>query len=287
MNDQNGQQNEQQNGQQNDQQNDYQHSQIERMVEPDAPKMGVGSRILNLITSPSELMRNIKLYPVVLIPLLLSIAIGLISIPTQQRFTEVYLQELSHISIEMYGVDLSGWTTLQEMDVYGDVGDVAGLLDIVTLVGLAAASLFTPPLLSFLSALMLFIFSKIAKGSATLGQLFSAYMHIYVIIAIGSFVMSGLIAATGNFLDVTSLAALVMPHGNLSMPLFNILSYISIFNIWVTFLTFVAVKELNGFSNVKAGIITGIAFAVSAGLTVGTFMLTFWGWNVTASAMGL
>ena len=240
-------------------------------------------RIINLFVSPGELMQNIKLYPVILVPLIASIILALAAIPFVTQYSEMTLQELSIISLELHGVDLSGWTQMQEANVYGD--QVAAGMGAFAIVGQVVGAVLMPLIYGLISGLIFLILSKIFRGSAKFKQLFSMCIHYYVLSALGALVVVALAVTTGRFIDLTSLAAVVMPDGNISMVSFNILSSISVFNIWVHILIFIGIKVLNDFSAVKAGIITAISFLLTIAVNVGIIMSTFLMWNVLMGAM--
>jgi len=164
---------------------------------------------------------------------------------------------------------------------------MAGIVDIVATVGLGFGMIVGPLFAALIGAVLLIVVSKILRGSSRIGQWFSAYMHIYVITAIGGFVTYALIAATGNFLDMTSLAALLMPGGNVSMPMFNALSAVTIFSVWNTVLVYIAAKELNDFPAWKAGVVGLLNFVFGIGIYVATFAFTFIMWDFSARALGL
>ena len=262
--------------------NEQPHEELTRMVEPEIKKMGAIQRIISLFIAPGELMRNIKAYPVVLVPFILSIVIGLASIPVTMQGQELMTRELSNISIERYGVDLMNLVI--GADEYGD--DLAAAMDVVMMVTTVAMVIIGPLLISFFIALGILILSKIARGNAKLGQLFSLYLHIYIISLLGALISIGLMVTTDNYLDLTSLAAVFMPGGNISMLPFNLLSGISVFSIWTAILSYLGIKILNDFSGVKAGVITLIAFLVGLAIHVGTFMSTFIMWDL-AMGMGI
>ena len=265
----------------NDQQNYQQeHEELTRMVEPEAPKMGAGARLINIFISPGELMQNIKLYPVIFVPFIATVLIALISIPTTLQLAELSMREMSNISIERFGVDVMNFGA--GFDEYGD--EAAGM-DIFMLISSVASAVIVPVFMAIVSAIGVWILTKIARGSATLGQYFSMYLHIGVLTYVGSLVAGGLMVMSGNFLDVTSLAAVLMPEGNISMISFNVLSSISIFSIWSTVLVFIGVKNLNECSNVKAGVITGIAFLAFVGFTVGALALSLWSLELAAGVL--
>jgi len=252
------------------------HEELTRMVTPEIKKMGTIQRIISLFIAPGELMRNIKAYPVVLVPLILSIAIGLLSIPVTLQGQELMSRELSNISIERYGFDLMDVT--MGANEYGD--DLSGAMDAVMLVTTVAGVIIGPLLISFFGALGLFILSKILRGQAKLGQFFSLYLHLYILSLLGGLISVGLMIMTDRYLDMTSLASVLMPDGNISMFSFNVLSYISVFSIWLTILSYIGVKIINDFSSVKAVIVTAIATLVGLAIHVGTFMSTFIMWDM-------
>jgi len=265
----------------NDQMNEQHHEELTRVVAPGARKMSIVQRIISIFIAPGELMHNIKAHPVVLAPLILCIAIGLLSMPVTLQGQDLLNRELSNISIERYGIDLMNLAA--GANEYGD--DLTGALGVVTLVTTIAATIIGPALISFITALVLLVLSKILRGQAKLGQLFSMYLHVYVLSLIGSLISISLMVMTDNYLDMTSLAAIIMPDGNISMFSFNVLSGISVFIIWATILTYLGVKIINDFSGVKAWIVTGISFLGWLAIHVGTFMSTFLIWD--AMGMGM
>jgi len=263
--------------------NEQNENQLERIVVEENRKMGPVARIINLFVAPTELMQNIKLYPVILVPLLVSIILALVAIPFVTQYSEMTMQELSIISLELHGTDLSGWTQMQEASVYGD--PIATDMGAFAVVGQVVGAVIMPFLYCLIAAVIFIILVKIFRGSAKFGQLYSMCMHYYVISALGSLIVVALAVTTGRFIDLTSLAAVLMPNGNISMVSFNVLSSISIFNIWVHIVIFIGIKVLNDFSSVKAGIITTISFLLTIAINVGIMMSTFIIWDMTMGAM--
>jgi hypothetical protein len=223
-------------------------------------------------------MLNIKAYPVIGIPFLLTLIIGIASIPISLQVTELSMQEMSRISIEMYGMDITGFAGSQELDIYGDEEPA---VDPVVLVTAIVGAVSTPLIGAFFSALGLWILTKIFRGEARLAQYFSMYIHIWVLSAVGTVITSWLMVNTGRPLDLTSLAAVLMPQGDISMPVFNMLSTVSIFGIWTSVLVFFGVKYINSFSTVKAVIITLVGYAAASAVAVLILMSTFIIWNFT------
>jgi len=264
-------------------QNQQTQPELERLVAPGVKKMNPIERIINLFVAPTELMQNIKLYPVILVPIIISIILALAAVPFAAQYSEMMLQELSIISLELHGVDLSGWTQMQEAGIYGD--EAAGGMGAFAVVSQVIGAVIMPFIYGLIAAVLFLILVKIFRGSAKFGQLFSMCMHYYVLSALGSLVVVALAVTTGRFIDVTSLAALFMPDGNISMVSFNVLQSISIFNIWVHIVIFIGIKVLNDFSAVKAGIITVISFLLTIAVNVGIMMSTFLMWDMLMGAM--
>jgi len=249
------------------------HEELTRTVEPDAVKMGAGKRIISLIIAPAELMQNIKAHPAILVPFLMAVVIALIAVFPGVRIEEMYTRELSNISIERYGQDLFDMTAL--MGEYGEIPleDVMGALTIVSHVAMAVVM---PWVVVLITVVGIFILSKIMRGKARFGQLFSMYMHVYVIWILGGLVVASLMAATGSLLDMTSLAAIFARDGNFDQLSYNVLAGIAVFPIWCAVITFIGVKVLNEFCNVKAGIIAGLTFLGGLAVHVVTYMFIWW-----------
>jgi len=250
----------------------YDHDSTTREIINEDRKMGVVDRIVNLFVSPGALMHNIRLFPVIGAAYLVSVIIGCVAyLVLAVPATEISTREMSNISIERYGIDLFG--AGQNIDVYGD--NIGNNMETAMIVTNVMSAILLPFILCFFSALGLLILTKILRGSATLGQYFSMSMHLYIISAIAIAVGYASIIFTGRILDVTSLAALFMPNGNITMISFNILNSITIFGIWSTVLTFIGVKVINEFSAAKAAIITFIYFVVTVAIAVGILSSTF------------
>lgn len=257
--------------------NDCSYGELTRMIEPEVLKMGIGQRVVSIFASPGELMRNIKVYPVILVPFLMIILLSVISIPISLQIGDLVTNELSIISIERYGIDIMD---LGAFDVYGDLDDMASLMDAVAVVGAVIGAIVGPLIICALSAFGFWVFSKIFRGKATFTQLFSMYTHVYVIMTVGTILVSWLMISTDRLLDMTSLAAVLMPDGNISMLSFNALSAISIFSLWSSALTYLGLKILNDFAGYKAAIITVFAFLFYMAVHIIIYMSTFLLWDM-------
>lgn len=249
------------------------YEELTRVVEPEAIKMTAVERLIGIFIAPGQVMENVRHFPVIFMPFLFAAIIGIISIVPNVRMTNVMTEEMSHISIERYGVDFFDFSAA--LDEYGSV-DMGAIMDGVMTVTMVANAFITPFIYSFIAALGIFILCKICGGPAKFVQIFSMYMHVYVILALGGLVTSSFIMFTGRFIDPTTLASIMMPQGRIDDVFFNILSSIGIFPIWATVLAFVGVKVLNNFCNVKSGVIVAIALVVSSAVYVVSLMSTWW-----------
>ena len=227
-------------------------------------------------------MKNVKAYPVILVPFLISVMIGLIAVVPNQTVSALVTTEMGNISIERLGVNI--FDTGAAIDEYGD-SELTTAMNAFSMITLIATAFIGPVLISFLYALFLFIFSKIARGQTTFGQMFAMYMHVYVIYAVGALISAFLMSMTYSLVDMTSLAAVLMPNGRLDSAAFNLLNSLNVFNIWATIVMFIGLKTMNDFSNVKAGVITVIVLLGGMGIAVGLFMLPWLLFDVSAALM--
>jgi hypothetical protein len=240
--------------------------------ETETTRMKPLNRLMSIFVSPVELMKNIKVYPAVLVPLILCVLISLATLPLLMRYSDIQTRALSLISLERYGVDYFNILTAVDED---ETIVAQTTVDTITLATNIVTAVLTPALYSFFAALGLFILTKIARGKVQLKQYFSMYVHLYVITAIGILVMTALGVALNTTLDVTSLAAAFMPLGNITMLVFNVLSSISLFNVWVTVLTVIGVRVINDFTWKRAVIIVFAAFAFSVAFSAVSMSATF------------
>ncbi|MCL1878208.1 MAG: YIP1 family protein [Defluviitaleaceae bacterium] len=250
-------------------------------TEPETVKMSPGKRIISLFVAPGELMSNIKARPVFLVPFLLAVVIGLVTVVPNVRVTEMYERELSNISIERYGRDFFDMSALA--NEYGEI-PMAEAMTAITWLSHIAMAFILPLIACLLYAVGLFILSKILRGKAKFGQLFSMCMHIYAIFAVGALVVASLMSLTGSLLDMTTLAAVFARNGTFDQLSYNIFSGIGIFPIWSSVLAFIGVKVLGEFCNVKAGIIAGVYFLAGLTVHIVSYMSIWWMYDVLIGA---
>jgi hypothetical protein len=244
------------------------------MDEKPAAKMNPLDRILSLFVTPVSLMKNISVFPIVWVPLIICVLLSFAAMPWSARMSEIATRQLSNISIERYGVDYFSLTAL-DTEAVSEAASVisSDILQVSTLISNFVAY----PIAAFFAALGLYLLTKMARGKELkLIQYYSMYMHLFILSAIGALVTSIACVTLDTPLDVTSLAAVFMPLGDVSMPMYNFLSAVNIFNIWITALTVIGVKYINHFSNVKAAVIGIAGYAFSVAVTALGSGSVFW-----------
>lgn len=260
-----------------------QQEELYRVVEPEVIKMTATQRIAALFTAPTELMKNVKAYPVVLVPFLIVFVLGIISIFPMMPVTDMINEEMANILMERFPEAAVHLTPAG--DYYGDFVVPEAFINAVMIVSFAVNAALTPLFTVFITTLGILIISKIMRGKATFVQTFSMYMHVYVITAVGILVVYLLMMLTGSIVDMTSLAAVLPMDVRIDDPLFGVLSGVAVFPIWATIITFIGVKAINEFCNTKAAIVTAIVYLAGIALTVGVLAFSMWVVNATWGAM--
>lgn len=247
---------------------------ITRVVEPEIKKMNPLDRLISLFISPVALMKNIKLYPVILVPLLIVTLLALGMLPFMGRYTEIQTRIFSNVSLERYGMDYFNLTPVDEEE------ETAQTVSTITNITTTATLLVSYPISAFFAALGLLILTKIARGQAKLGQYFSLYLHLFILSAIGAIITTSMSVMLDSTLDITSLAAIFMPLGNITMLVYNLFSSITVFNVWVAVLVIIGVKVINECSTVKAVIIGLISYLFSVAISTATLSMTFLSFDI-------
>jgi hypothetical protein len=258
-----------------------------REMPQEVVKMTAGQRVVALVTAPSELMENIKAHPVILAPFLVALVIGLVSVFSMVGYTQILMREQENAFIVRFPEAESPPMFSGGANYYGEPELPENVMSIVLFVTHGFGAAVNPFFISVFATLGLFILSKIFRGKTTFGQMFSMYMHVYIILALGVLVTTTIAVLTGNFVDMTSLAAVIMPRGSMDDAMFHLLSAIAIFPVWGAALTFFGVKVLNGFSNVKAGIVAVIAYCVYIGVHVVSMMVNWCAMDIMYAAGAL
>jgi hypothetical protein len=230
-----------------------------------AQKMGFAKRLVGVFLWPIQLMRSISKYPSALPMLIVGVALSLANIPFLPQMTEITTREMSAVSIQRYGVDVYGAAQAAASAADpGAVGVVAATASAVSAVSLAFGYLVG----ALIPALALFLITKIMGGRAGFKQYFSMTCHIGIISSLSGILISYIAVGRGSSTNITSLAAVLMPDGNIGMLSFNILAAITLPGVWAAVLYVLGVKEMNdGFSYGKAAVAPAILFVLSVAVT--------------------
>lgn len=239
-------------------------NELYRIVEDDTKKMGFFERLIGIFISPVKVMQNIRDFHVYWQPLLI---LFLLSIPLSYLATKIspiQMAENSLISLERYGVDYFNAAT-----------QISSQFQIVTFVIAIITMIVTFTITALIASVLMVLVTKIFKGTAKFAQYYSMYLHVYIITSLCSIVLYLINIQLGSTLNIMSLAALFMPTGNITMPVFNILSAVSLITIWETIILIIGVRELNGFSTAKAVTVEIIVLVISLAAGVAMASSTF------------
>ncbi|WP_243385330.1 YIP1 family protein [Bacillus kexueae] len=202
-------------------------------------------KLFGIITSPNETMDRIKENPKVLIPLLVVMAISILS-----AFIGINAVDVS----SMAGADIPA--------------EEAEMFELFTKISAVVFGIITPPIILLISTLIYLAITKIAGTGAKFKQLFSLSTYIGLITAIGTLLNTIIISIVGissDSVSFTSLNAIVGAEGALS----GFLSSIEVFAIWSTILSAIGLERVGGLSKRAAWIVTIILFAI--GVLFSTF----------------
>ncbi len=231
-----------------------------RIVVEDTKPMGFISRFVSLFVSPTKLMQNISLYQKFLQPMVILALIAIAMMPFTSKLEQVVYAEQSIIFVERFGSDFLNFSQMPSS--IETLGTAYYLITFVGgLIGFVIAILYMTIVLKILTAFF--------RGTAKFKQYFSMISHTAIISSIGGLISTIVSVAISSTLNVTSLAAVFMPNGNFTMIEYNFLSAITIFSIWEFVLIFIGVKEINGFSKVKAAVLVCLLFVISMAIMAG------------------
>jgi len=255
---------------------DVENNEVFTAVEDEVQKMGFLQRVASLFIAPVKLMQNIKEYPVIASMLIFVMALSLLTLPFMSRITELSQNMISEIMLARYGQDFLSLLETQSANI-----------STTSLISAIVGVIIAYPIACFLKALVLLIITKIAKGGAKYKQYASMYAHVLIISALSGLIITPIMIAMGAILDVSSLAALFMPNGNISMMSYNLLSSITLFTIIEAVLVMIGVREINGFSNTKAIVTVLIMFALSTVFTAAMAGVSIFALDISYKALGL
>jgi hypothetical protein len=195
------------------------------IVEEEVQKMSFFQRVVSIFTAPVKLMRNIRTYPVVGPMLFLFFFLCIFTHPFVAKIAEITQSQLGGIMFERYGQEVFGLLEVMQPTVDAELAPAIALASTISA---AVAAMATYPITCIVLAFVLFLITKIARGGTRYIQYVSMYAHVSVISAIGSIFVMAMMATFGTLLNVSSLAAVFMPDGNMSMLSYNILNSITL-----------------------------------------------------------
>ena len=247
---------------------------ITTVVEEETFPLKFFDRILGIFFSPGKVMSNVKEYPRIGAAAFAALAFAGVGGLYAKRIAEIALEEQSMIYLERYGPNY--------LDLTGAVQAYASneTLSTVTTIG---TILLTPFIAAFLAALALFIITKVFRGFARFGQYYAMFFNIYIVTNLLSLVPTVFMVMNDSALNVLSLGFL-MPDGDMTVPLYNLLTSIHLIGLWEAVLVLIGVKVMNEWKFPKAFAVAVLYFAVSvcftAAVQIGSLMLTDWSFGM-------
>ena len=236
--------------------------------EPQATSFGIVQRVLSVFIAPVKLMENIAENPKILIPLLV---IALLMIPS--AFFTIEVTALSREFMDNFIFERHGLrpSEIEGAVVMGTGATIATGLIFGTIMILIAG---------IIEAFFAWLFCKIVGGKGRFKQYFSMMMHANIVLISVGIISLILMGHFGVLTDFLSLAAVLMPRGDMSSFAFNVLNVTTVGAIWGAVLVFLGIRVFNGFSAGKAGVITGIllffGILAAAALAYGSLAMADW-----------
>lgn len=256
--------------------NEFDSNETYKVVTENTKPLKFTERIASLFVSPAKLMENIADNPKVAAAFIVNIILCLLVLPFSQSATRIILEQQALVFTERYGPSFYEVYQMQQAK------QLTGVLNYVTTFGISLVGVL---IAIVFDAILLIILTKIFKGTAKFLQYVSMLFHISIISAIGLLVYYIGIVVLKTSLNITSLAAVLMPNGNLTVFLYNILSSITIFTIWKYFLVFLGVKITNGFNAVKSAVIAIISFLIALITAAILASVVVWGYDAIFGQM--
>jgi len=221
-----------------------------------------GSKIINIIASPSKALNAIKQKPNLLIPILLVIFVPVL----------YYVGFWNSIEIQMIRT-IEAQFELQGTEVTQEILDLSlGLAKWGTPLSVAVFSIIG----GFFSATYYFICGKIAKSEMSFKQTASLVFHV-MIISLFSWVLMMILTLVGiDFkmeIPFTSLASL-FPNSMESTFMFGLALPIEVFSVWGSVITYYGLRIIGDMSKKAAIISVVLAFATGIAISGGSFLLT-------------
>lgn len=203
------------------------------------PTMGLMQRIMNVFTSPREVMEDVKIKPYTGMLLLIFAAIGLMTtLPIMSIMKDGMLDAM----IQQSGENSMDSTIIDSIINYSVI---------IAVIGASIGSALSP----IISGLISHVIAILAGGEGKLKQTIGVNSMAYVVVMAGAILRVALVLVTKNMYASFSPAMFLGDNPSIS-PYYGILSVLEVFNIIYLYFVFVGIKVVHGVSNVKASVIT-------------------------------
>lgn len=225
-------------------------------------KMNVLQKLTRIFIAPADVIHEIKEKPEFLLPFLYVFIIKAITGVLQRPMGELQQEEMVRLSIERYGVNLfstsnAGISTNQSFWI----GIL--LLPITLWIGWLIGSFFV------------WIISKIIKGKSTYQQVLSLLIHISMLTATVTLLVTPIDLLLQNSTTIFGLSILY-PSGDMTSFIYNALNLMTLPSIWGAALTGIGLSIINEFSQKKGYIVAIILYIITILLGAGSVSMSFW-----------
>jgi len=206
---------------------------------PVEAKFGLFRRAYATFFSPYRLMCNVRQHPAIIPPMILIVLLSMAEWPLEAALQNPYF--------------FRGFSTADARIV------------LLMIARTSMRSSISVIFVACLDALLLLILVLANHGNATYLRLYSAKLHVWVVQMFIGLIIYTIIHLTGSSRFPLSLAALLVPDGDLSMFGYNVLLLLSPFTLWTAALVYFGVKALNDdFGPARCIAVTALNVAISA-----------------------
>ncbi len=240
-----------------DENNNMENEVMQILTQDEVKKMSIVERTLGVFTSPFKVMENVKRYPTIVAPLIVVFILAFIVAVISIKLQPLSRDYISNLSIQRYGVDMMANQQTQAM-LNGEIDLQKILITIPSLVMVLLNLL--------ISTLFSWLVIKIFRGTSKFESVLSVMLHADIVFYVGTILSTVVQVLLATPISIFSFAVL-MPHGDMTMYIYNLLSVISIFTIWKTLILTIGFKITNDFSKEKSIAIFFINLLIPALLT--------------------
>lgn len=229
---------------------------------PEVKSLSFFQRVIGIIVSPSETMKNLIAKPRILFPIL-AMALSMLAL---MIVTMPMLQEFTRQAVENQLAKAGQSATSEQLDAFARIGIISGMV---------SAPVATIAMWLAGAAILLGVI-KIFKGEGSFKQFLSITGYAYVISMLYLILVTVLTLATGTYYaqsPVTSLATL-LPSDMKGTFAYGFLSKIELFSIWQFIVITIGVTQVSKLSKNKVYSIMAVLFIL---LALGTAVLTSFG----------